>query len=121
MDAQTRWTVNQIAAELGFGVQAVKKWRGHTIRALRAAGQLGSVSPTVPLPTNALPIPCNQREHVINGDHPRWSPAVILAWAETTSRRNKETGATEWPDPPGRTPDANKPPGVRRRALANAA
>lgn len=107
-----RLSIPQIAARLGFGVQAVKKWRGHTIAALKAAGQFDDPAPTVPLPRNALPIPSNQAEHVRDGVDPRWDWDVIEAWAERTQRRHPETKAPMRPDPPGRPPT--------RRALATA-
>lgn len=99
-----RLSIPQIADRLGFGVQAVKKWRGHTIAALKAAGQFDHPAPTVPLPRNALPIPSNQAEHVRDGVDPRWDWDVIAAWAERTQRRHPETKAPMRPDPPGRPP-----------------
>lgn len=110
-----RLNIPQIAAELGFSVSAVKKWRQHTRRVLRKAGQLDAINPTVLLPTNALPIPANQREHVLDGVEPRWDRDVIVAWAKRTERQHPETGETTHPSPPGRTPDPDRAPRVRRR------
>lgn len=103
-DDAVRLNQRQIAELLGVGLQAVKKWRGNTIRVLRAAGQLDYVEPSVPLPTNALPIPINQRQHVNDGDHPLWERDVILMWAERTERRDPDTKVTTRPSPPGRPP-----------------
>lgn len=75
-----------ISQRLGVTLQAAKKWRGATIAALRKAGQLNRVDPDVKLPTGALPLPDNQREHVLHGEAPRWRPATIDAWAERTHR-----------------------------------
>jgi len=102
-DDAVRLNQHQIAELLGVGLQAVKKWRGHTIRALRRAGQLDHAEPTVPLPTNALPIPSNQREHLA-GANPVWDRDVILMWAERTERRDPDTKVTTRPSPPGRPP-----------------
>jgi hypothetical protein len=102
-DDAVRLNQRQIADLLGVGMQAVKKWRGNTIAALRAAGQFDHAAPTVALPTNALPIPVNQREHVA-GDNPLWDRDEILRWAERTERRDPDTKATTRPSPPGRRP-----------------
>lgn len=115
MAERARWGIKQIATELGFTEQAVKKWRGNTIRTLREAGQLNHVKPTCPLPRNALPVPANQREHVREGAAPRWEPDDIIKWARRTQRRDPVTGATTWPSPPGRTPDPARQPRERSR------
>lgn len=107
--------ITQIAAELGFSVSAVKKWRGRTIAALRTARQLDVERPTVLLPTNALPLPANQAEHVREGVDPLWDPEVVGVWAERTQRRHPVTKVTTHPSPPGRPPDPNKAPRVRRQ------
>lgn len=94
-----------IAEYLGFSVRAVKKWRGNTRRVLIAAGQLDAHAPTVPLPTNALPIPSNQAEHVALGVDPVWDREVIDRWARRTQRKDPLTGARTDPSPSGRAPD----------------
>lgn len=110
MTNQPRLNIPQIAEYLGVGVQAAKKWRGHTIAALKAAGQLDSKSPTVPLPTNALPIPSNQAEHVRDGVDPRWEIDLINEWAVRTQRRHPVTGAPMRPPPRGPKPRAQRQP-----------
>lgn len=109
-----RWSIPDIAAELGVGVPAVKKWRGKTIAALKKAGQLDSEQPTCPLPRNALPIPANQVEHVRDGVHPRFDPDEILRWAEQTGRRHPVTKEPQRPYGSGRPADP-KNKGRRRR------
>lgn len=113
-DTTKRVTQAQIADLLGVGLQAVKKWRGFTIAALRKAGQLDHIEPTCPLPSNALPIPANQREHVLNGDPPRWEPDVIIKWAELTQRRDEQTGEPKRPVRGGKPPDPTRPFTQRR-------
>lgn len=104
----------QIAEHLGVGWSAVKKWRGHTIAALRKAGQVNSTSPTVALPRNALPVPDNQSEHVLDGAQPQWRPSTIERWIDRTDRRGYD-GGFKPATPSGRPPDPDKPPRVRRR------
>lgn len=87
------WTINLIAEKLGFGVQAVKKWRGAYIKAVEAGKPPGR---------SALPKPDNQEEMDRNGVGPRWYPRTILAWAERTQRRNPKTGEKMRPTSPGR-------------------
>jgi hypothetical protein len=111
----------QIAELLGVGEQAVKKWRGFTLAALRKAGQFDSPAPTCPLPTNALPIPANQRAHVLTGDPPRWDRDVIIRWAELTQRRDERTGAPMRPVRGGKPPDPDRQARVRRAPMAAAA
>jgi hypothetical protein len=112
---RTMWGAKRIAAELGFTEQIVKRWRGKTLDALRAADQLDWPEPTCPLPTNALPIPSNQRAHVLAGDPPRWEPKVILDWAVRTKRRHPVTGEPMRPPGTGRRPNpATQPRPVSR-------
>ena len=108
----------EIAELLGFSLSAVKKWRGRTIAVLRAAGQLDSEQPTVLLPTNALPLPMNQAEHVRDGVEARFDPAVVEKWARRTQRQDPVTGAAMSPSPPGKPADPDKPPRVRRPSAA---
>ena len=115
-DTTRRVTQAQIADLLGVGLQAVKKWRGFTLAALRKAGQEDSTEPTCPLPSNALPIPANQREHVLNGDPPRWDPDIIVKWAELTQRRDETTGQPMRPARGGKQPDPTRPFTQRRAA-----
>lgn len=103
----------QIAAYLGVGRQAVKKWRGHTTRALRAAGQLDSYEPICLLPRNALPVPDNQIEHVRDGATARWRESTIDKWVDRTGRRDEVTGGFRPALPSGRKPDPNTPPRKR--------
>ncbi len=111
----------QIAAYLGVGVQAVKKWRGHTRKALRKAGQLDSPAPMVPLPRNALPVPDNQAEHVRDSAvDPRWKVSTIDKWIDRTGRRHDVTGEFCPAVPSGRKPDAGRPARQRRRAASSA-
>lgn len=104
MTDRARMSIPQIAELLGVGEQAVKKWRTNTRNALKRAGQLDSQNPDVPLPTNALPIPSNQREHVRDKVDPRWDRDVIEEWAERTQRRDPVTKLPMRPTPPGPRP-----------------
>jgi hypothetical protein len=115
-DPPARLSIPQIAELLGFAERSVKKWRGHTLDALRAAGQLDHPAPTVPLPRNALPLPSNQAEHVRDGVHPRWDREIVEAWAERTERRHPVTKQPMSPTPPGRPPGPNANQPRRRRA-----
>lgn len=108
----------QLAALLGFSRAAIKKWRRATIAALTRAGQLDSWEPTVPLPSNALPLPANQADHVAHGAVPVWDPDVVTAWAERTGRRDPVTGAPAYPTSPGRPTDEER---RRRQALLDKA
>jgi hypothetical protein len=108
MSDRARLDQRQIAELLGVGLQAVKKWRGATRRALIAAGQLDSPAPTVRLRKNALPIPSNQVEHVRDGVQPRWDQDVIELWAERTERRHPVTKE------PIRPTQSGPMPGYRR-------
>jgi hypothetical protein len=96
-----RLSITGIAEHLGFGVSAVKKWRGNTRRALIRAGQLDSPNPTCVLPSNALPVPSNQAEHVRDGVAPRWDRELIDRWAERTIRKDPLTGEKTQPTSPG--------------------
>lgn len=91
----------ELAEYLGFTAQAVKKWRGNTIKALTRAGQLNDENPSVLLPSNALPLPVNQAEHVLHGAPPLYDPAVCARWAEHTQRRHPVTKEPMRPAPPG--------------------
>lgn len=95
-------TQKELAARLGCGVSAVKKWRGHTLAALTEAGQRRHETPTVPLPRNALPLPANHVDHVRLGVPPVWEWSVVARWAERTQRRHPVTKEFTRPDPPGR-------------------